>query len=368
MPLWHSSVNSDMSWSEAKRLTSVELSKLRCLMAEAPADSINLALGELAFPFPEVLSERVIKLMKDAHPAYTPNAGTTELRAKVGERYHASADNVCICNGAEEALYISLQAFINPGDIIAIPDPDYPAYPVLAHLTGAEVSRLPFGDDFTSIDWELWENRLQSAKMLLMSHPSNPTGFCFDDSSFSKLCTIVNKHDIMLIVDEIYSDVYINKPYQPDYNKVKHCIRINGLSKSHLMSGWRIGWIFAEPDVILTATKLKQYISTCPVWISQKLALFALDQEDIPVMIRENLRQNQNLAVKMLGLSILHVPSCTPYLMIKVLQAEAQVKTYIAQGVITIPGSAFGSVSQDWIRINYAIEYNLLRKALMRIK
>jgi aspartate/methionine/tyrosine aminotransferase len=357
-----------MSFSEAQRLTSVELSKLRNLMAEAPAESINLALGELAFPFPEALSEHVIKLMKDARPAYTPNAGTPELRAKLGERYHASAENICVCNGAEEALYISLQALLNPGDIIAIPDPDYPAYPVLAHLAGAEVSRLPFGDDLTSIDWELWEMRLQSAKILLMSHPSNPTGFCFDDSSFSKLCNIVNKHDIILIVDEIYSDVYINRPYQPDYHKVKHCIRINGLSKSHLMSGWRIGWIFADPDVILAATKLKQYISTCPVWISQKLALFALDQENIPTMIQENLRQNQSLAVRMLDSSILHVPSCTPYLMIKAPQAIAQVKNYMAQGVITMPGSAFGSLTVDWIRINYAIEYELLRKALKRIQ
>lgn len=365
---WRWNVNSEMPWSEAKRLHNVRLSTLRQILAEAPSDSINLALGELAFPFPRQLADQVIRLMADAQPTYTPNAGNPDLRAKLALLYNAHAENICICNGAEEALYISLQACVNPGDLVAITDPDYPAYPTLAHLAGAEVSRLPFGADFASIDWDLWEKHLKQAKVMLMSHPSNPTGFCFDESGFARLCNLLNKYAITLIVDTIYRDVYSEKPYDPDYQSVKRCIVIGGLSKSHLMSGWRIGWIYADVQVIHVATKLKQYISTCSAWISQELALYALDQAEIPLMVQTQLQANQDLVREFLGKKELHIPSRTPYIMIKAKEPDRQVKEYLARGVITLNGSAFGSVSRDWIRINYAVDSALLRKALKRMQ
>lgn len=368
MQLWRWNANSEMPWSEATRLQNVRLSKLRQILADAPSDSINLALGELAFPFPRQLADQVISLMAKPKPAYTPNAGNPDLRAKIALSHNAHAENICICNGAEEALYISLQALVNPGDLVAIPDPDYPAYPTLAHLAGADVIRLPLGTDFQSIDWDLWETSLKKAKAILMSHPSNPTGFCFEESGIERLCNILNKHDIILIVDTIYSEVYTEMPYYPDYQCVRRCVVIGGLSKSHLMSGWRIGWIYADNQVIRAATKLKQYISTCSAWISQELALYALDHAEIPLLIQTQLKENQGLVREFLNKKELHIPSSTPYIMIKANEPDREVKAYLARGVITLCGSAFGSVSKDWIRINYAVDSALLRKALKRMQ
>ena len=366
---WCWKVNCETNWQESDRLNSIELSLLRRLVNQAPEGSINLALGELGFPFPKVLADYAAMILPDANPGYTPNAGMSELRQMIAKSYYQDeTDTICVCNGAEEALYITMQVLVNPGDIVAIPDPDYPAYPALATLSGARVIRLPFEKGFSEINLDLWEEKLAGAKLLLLSNPSNPSGYCLSQAYYQRLSEIVNRLGIIMIVDEIYRDLYIDPPYKLDYELVERMIVINGLSKSHLMSGWRIGWIHAHIDFIASATKLKQYISTCSSWISQKLALFALDQEEIPRQNRQMLRSNQRLAMAMLSEKNLHIPPSGPYIMFQVQDSLTAAFEFMQRGVITAPGVSYGESSKDWIRINIALPEKILHRALKRLQ
>jgi aspartate aminotransferase len=311
--------------------------------------------------------------------------------------------NILICNGAEEALYITLQGLVNEGDNIAIPDPDYPAYPTLVSLAGGQTVRLPFPDfdvDATSsVDatscrinvnatscrlrdkkpqddvptiklqdeastLELWEALLIGCKALLLSHPSNPSGFRFSASEFEQLAQILNRHGVILIVDEIYKDLYFDFPYEPDYTIINRVIRIGGLSKSHLMSGWRIGWLAGSTPEVSELTKLKQYISTCAAWPSQKLAEFALTQSSLVDDVRRQLSHNRDLCLATLPFAKVHAPMAGPYMMLRCQDGLEYAKDLLHKGIITVPGIAFGKVTQGYVRINIGVKPPLLERAL----
>lgn len=360
-------MSSGTSWIDSLRLQGIELSLLRRMMAAAPSDAINLALGELAFDFPDILKHKAIELIAEGNPAYTPNAGLAELREAVANYLgYVSGANILICNGAEEALYIALQGILNEGDTVAIPDPDYPAYPTLVSLASAKTIRLPFAEDLVAIDWQLWESLLPGRKALLLSHPSNPTGFRFNAHDFQRLATLLNRHKVILIIDEVYSELYFDHAVNLDFSLVDKVIRIGGVSKSHLMSGWRIGWLASNEQEVIQLSKLKQYISTCAAWLSQKLAFYALQQNSVVEDVRELLSANRALCLDSLSHEVLHLPFVGPYLMLKTDDGTAHAQKLLEQGVITLPGIAFGEISSPYIRINFGVKQEVLSQALKR--
>ncbi|NMD13483.1 MAG: aminotransferase class I/II-fold pyridoxal phosphate-dependent enzyme, partial [Candidatus Cloacimonetes bacterium] len=128
--------------TEASRLDGIELSLIRRMTQEAPRGAVNLALGELGFPLPDVLRQKAIALLQEGTPVYTPNAGLPELRRAISLLYPGSSpDNVCVCNGAEEAIFVALLTLLEPGDRMAVPDPDYSAYPNIGRIMGADIVR-----------------------------------------------------------------------------------------------------------------------------------------------------------------------------------------------------------------------------------
>jgi aspartate/methionine/tyrosine aminotransferase len=348
-------------------------------MENAPANAINMALGELGFAMPKYLKEQASQVLLSGHPAYTPNAGLRNAREAVADQYYVDYSNVCLCNGAEEAIYISLMASVNPKDSIAIPDPDYTAYPTLAKMFGANVIRLPFRDDFVTIDWDKWSHILSSGvKLLLLSSPSNPTGFSFNDSDAARLAELCNRFGIKVIIDEIYANLYFKQAPKGLHNSMERLIRIGGLSKSHCLSGWRIGWIIAPESIITSMTKAKQYISTCSHWLSQMLLPHALSPTGMQEAeaIRQRLYSCQLRFSKAFstnlpqGITAMHTPNATPYIMLKVQNADdmAYAAALAKHGLISVPGRAFGCISSGWIRLNIGIEEELLDRAIQILK
>lgn len=367
-----------MFWIESERIASIQLSLIRRVLEAAPPGAINLALGELGYPMPQSLKDKATELLNAGNPCYTPNAGLIELREAIANSYscNATANQICICNGAEEAIYISLMALINKGDTIAIPDPDYTAYPALCSMFDAKVRRLPFLNGFKSIDWDVWESVLSSGvKAVLLSSPSNPSGFSFTTSDAKRFGELCNKHGIIVIVDEIYSLLYFGKVPVSLQSYVHRLIRIGGISKSHCLSGWRIGWIMAPTEIAPAMIKAKQYISTCSHWLSQMLAIYALSEAGMAVAetIRLQLKQSQAIFTDSMNSKLpafveaIHIPEATPYIMLKthnpddLLIAEQLSKA----GLICVPGSAFGETSKGCIRLNIGLELPLLEQGLI---
>jgi aspartate/methionine/tyrosine aminotransferase len=341
-------------------------------MESAPSNAINLALGELSFPMPERLKEQAIKLLMDGNPAYTPNAGLNELRDLMGEICQVKPEQVIVCNGAEEAVFITLLACLNSGDMIAIPDPDYPAYPAIASILEAKVIRLPFNTDFKSIDWDRWDKLLSGAKAIILSAPSNPSGFCFDNESALRFSELCNRHKILVCVDEIYDKLWFESIPVSIADHLEGVVRIGGLSKSHLMSGWRLGWIIAPEIMASSLTKAKQYISTCSHWLSQKLALFALSDEgmEIAELTRMQLRANRDWLKSRFtdklpsGISQIHFPEATPYILMQTKDPLSYCRSMAEHGVVLVPGQAFGRVSDSFVRLNFGVRLDLLQQAI----
>ena len=358
---------------EARRFEGLDISLIRQIIALAPESAINMAFGELNFPMPSTMRDYACKLLRASNPCYTPNAGFAELRESIASYYGPGVDKnqICVCNGVEEALFISLYGLCNPSDKIAIPDPEYPAYPALASLMEAETVRLGFEADLRTINWECWEQILaMDLKFLVFSNPQNPSGYVYDDQDLIQLSAICNHYGITVIADEIYRDLCFGEaiPRLTDY--FEQLVIVGGLSKSHLMSGWRLGWIYAPKEIAATTIKAKQYISTCSNWLSQKLALYALGSEGQNVL--EEVRQNlhncrvyaKNRLLETISPERLFYPTATPYMMIEVLADDMEkAQSLAAAGLITVPGRAFGKVSQGLIRINCALPHHELVRA-----
>lgn len=341
----------------------------------AHPDSVNLALGELGFDMPQFLREKAIEIITSATAVYTPNAGLLETREAIVAAYYPAScpDRICVCNGAEEAIFITLFSILNPGDLVAIPDPDYTAYPAICKMLDAKVVRLPFAKDFHTIDWDVWERTFEcGVKALVLSNPSNPSGFALDHHSAQKLADICDRNGVIIIVDEIYSMLYFDSSHVSLDQYTSNLFVINGLSKSHCMSGWRLGWVNAPPSMPASLIKAKQYISTCSNWLAQKLAVFALSPEGLDSVkpIYAQLFENRQLAIDLLKKrtddpASLNIPSATPYLMLKLKADDLATAASLAKkGVLTACGRAFGDSGLDWLRINVAIDKALLDKAL----
>lgn len=344
---------------------------MRVVMQKAPAGAINLALGELGYSMPSSLREQALELMKEATPVYTPNAGLPELREFIAARYGAKAEQVCVCNGAQEALFLSLLSFIEAGDTVAVPDPDYTAYISLIKILGANVLRLPLGRDLKSVDWEQWRILLQKGvKAVILSSPNNPCGFFLKERDAEQLSQICNESGVTVIIDEIYKGLVFAGTPASLTGRIKKLFCVSGLSKSHCMSGWRLGWVVAPAELSATLVKAKQYVSTCAGWLAQMLALYALGKHGSiaadKVFIQ--LLESRGIALSMLGRlhnEDLHVPDATPYLMLRCQGDDMDVATRLAaKGVIVAPGSAFGNLGRGMIRINYGIPEGPLRSGL----
>lgn len=364
---------------ESKRFTGIEISLIRQVINQALPGAINLALGELGYPLQESLQTQAHKLLDSGTAVYTPNAGLPELREAIASYYAdgKSAEQICVTNGAEEAVFLSLLALSNPGDTIAIPDPDYTAYPAIAKILGCSVLRLPYQDDLSSIDWAHWDSLLMASKasILVLSNPQNPSGKSFNKDELTNLSTICNKYNITLVADEIYRELYHGEPTPNFGAEFEQLVRISGLSKSHCMSGWRLGWVNAPASISRAVIKAKQYVSTCAHWLSQQLAVYALSENGLQAQseIRKHLQDDMAMVVKSLsGIGtgiIVKAPQAGPYIMIKTPLDDLELASRLAQeGLIVVPGSAFGEVSRGWIRLSIALPSSTLKQGLDILK
>jgi len=361
------------------RMTGIEKSELRKLFDKAPPASINLGLGEIQFPTPEIITDKAIEILKQRSISYTPNAGLPELQNAICDYYRIKLnENVCVTSGAEEAIFAALFSYISPGDEVLIANPTYIAYKTIIKMMGGISVEFDL-DPTTNFELDIadFKEKITSkTKILILNNPSNPTGRCFTYKEIDSMISKCNKNNILIIVDEIYRDLYTDERSMTLIEKEGNIIVVSGLSKSHCMSGWRLGWAVSnKPELITPIITSHQYICTCAPFISQKAAITALSAEGMKAQenIRIELKSNREFLVNQLSRSVPKLSflknTSGPYLFVNVNTDDVLlVNKLIKSGLIVMPGSIFGSNGKYWIRFNYAVDKKKLAKGIEILK
>jgi len=339
----------------------MEKSIIRQIFDSAPPNSINLGLGELQFPMPEYLHNQAVKVLFDENIRYTPNAGLLQSRQAIANQYKdTSFQQVVITNGAQEAIYATLKTILNPGDEIILPDPGFSAYESIVRSLGATPKFYCLDElrNFSLDNDSLFSQVSPKTKAILINSPGNPTSIAFTKTELDVISNCCRVNDLYLISDEIYRDLYLEtRPYSANdfYHKT---IIISGLSKSHCMTGWRIGWLVAPVEIAQQISVTHQYISTCANYIGQRLCEYAFTdkakifQREIRAILRINYRTIRDILSNINP----NKSDAGPYLFINIHQDGFEfAKKMLGYKVIVIPGSAFSKRLTNWIRVSYAL-------------
>lgn len=373
------------------RLKTVEISKIRNFDQQISSipGIIKLTLGEPDFSTPEHVKQAGITAIEENYSHYTGMRGLPELceaacafqKKRYGLDYDPQTE-VLTTVGATEAIAASLLAVLEEGDKVLIPAPAYPGYKPMVDLAGAELITLDTSETgFICQPEQLeaaFETYGESIKAIILNYPSNPTGTLLSAEQMIKLAEVIKQHPVFVISDEVYSELnYVSDHVSMATYLPEQTIVINGLSKSHAMTGWRIGFIFAQKCLIDEIIKVHQYLVTSATTNSQKAAVEALTAGmNDGAKMKERYVERRDYLLKELTPLGFHIsqPDGAFYLFCKLPETitlnswDFCLQLAEKGKVACIPGSAFGPEGEGFIRISYASSMAQLEEACRRIR
>jgi len=377
-------IETPRAFQPAARLRGIEKSMIRQLFDRARAGSINLGLGEPDLPTPDCIRRAAVRVIQEEQNGYTTHAGLATLRELVAADYprlDATPDNVIITAGSQEALYLALMTLVDEGDEVLLPDPGFVAYPTIVRMAGGHpvFYRLPARDGF-AFDAEDFRRRLTPrTKAVVVISPSNPTGRTFSRADLADMADALRESRAYVISDEIYREIYFGEERPAsisEHHDARRSIVISGLSKSMSMTGWRVGWMCGAPEVVKSALVLHGYVTTCASTVSQKAALAAWTEEaeaarsETRRIFRSRRDELLSLIARELGLQAV-APDGAFYLMLDVRAHGSSLEVaerLLEHGVITVPGSAFGTEGEGYLRLSFCAAVPQLAEGISRIK
>ncbi|MGH9457916.1 MAG: pyridoxal phosphate-dependent aminotransferase [Thermoanaerobaculia bacterium] len=365
----------------AARFEGIELSPIRRIQALATPLTINLGLGE-----PNIEPDAWLRgLARDAAAEgswrYSMNAGLPELRERIAEEeapHYDPASEICVTAGTEEGLHAVFQAYLQPGDEVLVPDPGFLSYPVLAGIAGA--TPVPY-----ALDPETWDAGLEPlraawserTRAIVVNSPSNPTGGVLPEATVRAIVDLAAERDALVVSDEVYREIYYEAAPPSFAGRGGHVIVVSGMSKSHGMTGLRLGWVLASADVMAAIVTAHQYIATCASTFAQELALRILAAPEANAewlsRVRAQFAGQRRAAVDAAARELdvdLAPPAGAFYLFVPVplCGTEALARALAGDaGVLTIPGSAFGRGGEGFLRISFAADEETIARGIERI-
>jgi aminotransferase len=351
-------------------------------------DVISLGVGEPDFSTPWNICEASIYSIEQGGTSYTSNRGLQTLRDALShylkEHYTLSYDpdrEMVITTGVSEGLDIAVRAVVDPGDEVLVAEPCYVSYSPCVTLAGGVPVPVPCveKDHFRLNPDRLMEKIGKKSKVLIMNFPNNPTGAVMRKEDISAIADIVTDHDLLLISDEVYSELtYDGHHVSPATigDLMERTITLNGFSKAYAMTGWRIGYLCAPQEICDAALKIHQYVMLCAPVMGQIAALEGIrkGEEDKNRMVREY-RIRRNLFIEGLnrvGLAC-HVPEGAFYAFPSVEKTGMDDFSF-AEGLLreervaVVPGSVFGSGGVGHVRCAYAVSRKNLAEAVKRME
>ncbi len=358
----------------AGRVEEVSISGIREVFEAAGADAINLGLGQPDFPTPphvraaaqEAIEDRVVD-------GYTSNKGIEELREAIAEKYESDyglsvrPTDVIATSGASEALHIAIQAHVDPGQEVIVPDPGFVSYDALTRLAGGRPRPVPLRDDLTLDPDAVAAAINDETAAFVVNSPANPTGAVQSKADMGAFAAIADEEDVICISDEVYEHiVFEGEHWSPaQFADTDNVVMISGCSKSYSMTGWRLGWIVASEPRIERMLRVHQYAQACASAPAQYAAVAALEgpMDHVEEMV-EAFEARRDVLLD--GLEDAGLPTPTPngafYVMPEV--PDGWVNAVIDAGVIVVPGEAFGEHGAGHARLSYATSMEELKTAI----
>jgi aspartate aminotransferase len=364
-------------------LRGIEKSMIRKISDRAKPGSISLGLGEPDLPTPDVIVREAVRVIQEEKSGYTLQAGVPALRERIISDYphmNLNLDQVIVTAGSQEALYLILRTLVEAGDEVLIPDPGFIPYSMIVQMLGGrEVRyRLPAENDF-GFDAEDFKRKLSSrTKVVICISPSNPTGRALTTAELRAMADAIaaSGSNAFVVSDEIYRELYYTAERPASISEFyPRSIIVSGLSKSMRMTGWRIGWLAGDEAVMKAALVLHGYVVTCASSISQKAALAAWTEEAAAARVEYRAifhRRRDHLLGRLrdeLGLRCI-TPEGAFYTMVDVSKFGDEMRVAEAgldQGVVTIPGAAFGEEGRGFLRISFCADEERLSEGVRRL-
>jgi aspartate/methionine/tyrosine aminotransferase len=365
-----------------RRLQGIEKSVIRQVFDRALPGSINLGLGEPDLLTPDVIRKAAVKVIVEEQNGYTSHAGLPVLREKVAAEYpylEGKTERVIITAGSQESLYLALLALVDEGDEVLLPNPGFVAYPTIVRMAGGASTfyRLPRERGFAFNADEFRRALTPRTKVVVCISPSNPTGRTLSQEDLASIADALRDTNAYLISDEIYREIYYTDERPGSLSSFyDRTIVIAGLSKSMSMTGWRLGWLCGDEAVVQAALVLHGYITTCASAVSQKagLAAWTDEAEQARAGFRETFRSRRDHLVELidqeLGLRAV-TPEGAFYTMLDVSEFGRSMdvaEALLNEKVITVPGAAFGSESEGFLRVSFCADHETLAEGVRRIK
>ncbi|KPK44803.1 MAG: aspartate aminotransferase [Phycisphaerae bacterium SG8_4] len=358
----------------ADRTAKIDASGIRKVFALGASleDPVNFSIGQPDFDVPEELKEEAIRAIQAGQNSYSQTAGDTVLNRRiaerVGEEYGWDDPSVLVVSGVSGGLLLAFMALVDPGDEVIIPDPYFVMYKHLVNLLGGKCVFVDSYPDFELPVQRIAEAITDKTKMIILNSPCNPTGKVYSAQQVQAMAEIAREKDVLVMTDEIYERFCYDGECPSIAKYYEKSLVMQGFSKSHAMTGWRLGYVAAHGclrDVIEEMTKIQQYTFVCAPTPFQQAALAALDY-DVGDLV-DSYRKKRDLLYEGLRDKFeLVKPGGAFYAFIKApdnFGATQFVEKAIAANVLIIPGSVF-SEKDTHFRISYATSDEKIRQGV----
>jgi aminotransferase len=348
-------------------------------------DVLSFTIGLPDFPTPLHIKDKAIDAIQNDCTTYTHNAGLLDLRQEVSKFMYSHYsleynpdDEILITVGASQAIDIAFRTILTPGDEVILPGPVYPGYEPLIHLAGGKAVHVDTrSTSFKLTPQLITESLTEKTKCIVLPYPSNPTGVSLTREELEEIADLVRGKNIFILADEIYSELTLDRAHTSIGSIIREqTITINGLSKSHSMTGWRIGFLMAPKAIIKHMIKVHQYNVSCASSVSQMAALEAMrNGKHDPAAMREEYKNRRDYVFNRLTAMNLQtvLPDGAFYFFIKIPDAfknslDFALKLVQSEKVAVIPGSAFSEYGEGYFRLSYAVSMEQLQEGLNRLE
>ena len=354
------------------------------------SDTVNLCNGEPNFETPDHIKEAACKALRDGMTKYATEPGLLSMREAVADKYteqfgtHYTPENVIVTIGGVEGIFLTLAATMNPGDEVIIPDPAYTCYEGQVLTLGGTPVRVPLREEY---GFQLQPEDLEKAitpktKAVVLCYPSNPIGAVLSPEDGAKIAEIVAKHDILVISDEVYEKIIFDGRKHFSMGQIpeirNNVLVVNSLSNRYTYSGWRIGYtVCADTEIIAHMCTMQQAVASClPTFVMAAGTAALRGPQDCVEDMRQQYERRRDLLYN--GLS--EIPGLKPF------RTQGSFCTFINikdfgmtshdfsmdllknAGVMTIAGSAFGSMGEGFLRICFANSDENIKEGIRRMK